>query len=159
MYKRQGHINIAAAGGPTWERCCQALGKSEMLTDPKFVTGQARSDNRAELREIIEAVTATNTKAHWIDTMTKAGVPCGPINSIDETFAEPQVKHLGIATPVQHPTLGAFDIVGQPINMTAAAQPDELRPAPDPGQHSDDVLQSLGYDADAIAALRERGVV
>jgi len=154
-----GFINIAAAGGATWERCCQAIGKPEMLTDPKFVNGQARSENRAELRQTIEAVTRTQSKAYCIDTMTKAGVPCGPINSIDETFAEPQVQHLGIATKVNHPTLGAFDIVGQPINMTAAPQPDALKPAPDPGQHTEEVLQSLGYDAGAIAALRERGLV
>lgn len=153
-----GHINIAAAGGATWERFCQAIGKPELLEDPKFATGPVRSENRGELRQIIEAVTETNTKAYWIETMTKAGVPCGPINAINETFAEPQVKHLGIATKVNHHSLGAFDIVGQPINM-AVPQPDELRPAPDPGQHSDEILRTLGYDADAIGALRQRGLV
>ena len=154
-----GHINIAAAGGATWERCCQAIGKPELLDDPKFATGQTRSDNRAELREIIEAVTRTETKAHWIETMTQAGVPCGSINSIDETFAEPQVQHLGMAKPVHHPTLGGFDIVRQPINMTNAPQPEALNPAPDPGQHTEEVLESLGYDADTIASLRQRGLV
>ena len=154
-----GFINIAAAGGPTWERCCAAIGEPELLTDPKFATGQARSENRAALRQIIEAATQTQTKAYWIETLTNAGVPCGPINSIDETFAEPQVQHLGIAKKVSHPTLGAFDIVRQPINMTAVPQPDELKPAPDPGQHTEEVLQSLGYDTDTIAVLRERGLV
>ncbi|MGI9478722.1 MAG: CaiB/BaiF CoA transferase family protein, partial [Hyphomicrobiaceae bacterium] len=137
-----GHINIAAAGGATWERCCQAIGRPELLDDPKFATGQTRSDNRAELREIIEAVTRTETKAHWIETMAKAGVPCGSINSIDETFAEPQVQHLGMAKPVHHPTLGGFDIVRQPINMTNAPQLEALKPAPDPGQHTEEVLES-----------------
>jgi len=91
--------------------------------------------------------------------MTAAGVPCGPINSIDQTFAEPQVRHLGIATKVTHDELGEFDIVGQPINMTDAPQPGQLKPAPSPGQHSDEILRTLGYDDTAIAALRQRGSI
>ena len=91
--------------------------------------------------------------------MTEAGVPCGPINSIDQTFAEPQVQHLGIATKVVHDDLGEFNVVGQPINMTLAAQPEQLKPSPNPGQHTDEILQTLGYDNAAIDALRQRGTI
>src|SRR6267143_916366 len=88
-----------------------------------------------------------------------ATVPCGPINTIDQVFADPQVKHLGIRRPVDHPKLGTFDIVGQPIHMSAHPQPERLRPTPDQGEHTDEVLRQLGYDAAAIAGLRGKGVV
>jgi crotonobetainyl-CoA:carnitine CoA-transferase CaiB-like acyl-CoA transferase len=82
-----------------------------------------------------------------------------PIDTIDQTFADPQVQHLGIAKPVRHPKLGAQKVVGQPIHMSAYSQPDELRPTPDQGEHTDTVLRELGYDAAAISGLRQRGVV
>ncbi|MFT7575545.1 MAG: crotonobetainyl-CoA:carnitine CoA-transferase CaiB-like acyl-CoA transferase [Alphaproteobacteria bacterium] len=154
-----GYINIAASGGRTWEQCCKAIGKPEMIEDARFVTPALRSENRTALSSEIGDVIKTNTKAYWIEKMTEAGVPTGPINAINETFAEPQVEHLGIATPTTHKDLGTFDIVGQPINMTAAPQPGALKPAPDPGQHTQEILETLGYDADAIAALRERGLI
>ena len=96
---------------------------------------------------------------YWVELLTKAGVPCGPINTIDQTFADPQVQHLGIAEPVSHPTLGPQKVVGQPIHMSGYPQPDELRPTPDQGQHTEAVLGELGYDAKAIAGLRDCGVV
>jgi formyl-CoA transferase len=91
--------------------------------------------------------------------LNKAGVPCGPINTIDKTFAEPQVKHLGIARRVRHRKLGEIKVVGQPIQMSAAPQPEELRPSPDLGEHTDEILADLGYDSGQIAKLRERGAV
>lgn len=154
-----GYINIAAAGGRTWEQCCRTIGKPELIEDPRFVTPALRSENRGALRAIIEAETRKKTKADWIEKMTAAGVPCGPINAINETFSEPQVKHLKIAKPTTHKALGTFNIVGQPINMTDNPQPDTLQPAPDPGQHTDEILASLGYDAAAINALKDRGLV
>jgi formyl-CoA transferase len=154
-----GHINIAASGGALYERVCKALGLPQLLTDPRFDTPAGRSENRDALMAEMMKVTETNTSEHWIDVINKAGVPCGPINTIDKTFAEPQVKHLGIATKVVHDKIGEFDIVGQPINMSDAPQPDQLQPAPDPGQHTDAILQTLGYDQAAIDELRKSGVV
>ena len=78
--------------------------------------------------------------------MNDAGVPCGPINNIDQTFAEPQVQHLGIAKRVRHPTLGDIKVVGQPINLTKAPQPAEYRPTPALGQNTDEILAGLGHD-------------
>ena len=97
--------------------------------------------------------------AYWVKLMNDAGVPCGPINNIDQTFAEPQVQHLGIAKRVRHPKLGDIKVVGQPINLTKAPQPDEYRPTPELGQNTDEILSGLGHDAKSIADLRARGVV
>ncbi|MGI9523120.1 MAG: CaiB/BaiF CoA transferase family protein [Hyphomicrobiaceae bacterium] len=154
-----GHINIAAAGGALWERCCEALGAHDLLQDEAYQTAAKRSENREQLNKDISAITRTNSSRHWISRMTEAGVPSGPIYSIDETFADPQVQHLGIATKVQHADLGEFEIVGQPINMHDAPKPETLQPAPYPGQHSQEVLRGLGFDDASIDELRQRRII
>jgi crotonobetainyl-CoA:carnitine CoA-transferase CaiB-like acyl-CoA transferase len=154
-----GHINIAASGGALWSRCCEALGAEHLISDPDYATSPARSKNREALNKTLAEITKTRTSAEWIDALNKAGVPCGPINTIDKTFAEPQVRHLGIARPVDHPDLGELHVVGQPINLSNAPQPERLRPTPDSGQHTDDILQELGFDTARIADLRQKGIV
>ena len=154
-----GHINIAAAGQKIWERTAQALGAPELIKRPEYATGATRSKHRDQLNAEIEAITVTKSSAAWVDLFNEIGVPCGPIYAIDQVFADPQVKHLGIRRPVDHPKLGSFDIVGQPIHMSAFPQPERLRPTPDQGQHTDEVLHELGYDAAAIAELHGKGVV
>ncbi len=156
---RDGHINIAAAGDKMWKRFAEALGARELIDHPEHATPSLRSQNRKALNERIGAVTKTNTSAHWIAALNEAGVPCGPINTIDRTFAEPQVQHIGIARPVRHPKLGEIRVVGQPINLSDFPQPGELKPTPDLGEHTDEVLSDLGYDGKAIAALKSGGVI
>jgi crotonobetainyl-CoA:carnitine CoA-transferase CaiB-like acyl-CoA transferase len=152
-------INIAASGGGLWPRFCKALGAPDMIDDPKFATPQARAKNRAELNARIAAITREKSSEHWLRAFEEAGVPSGPINTIDAVFEDPQVRHLGIAKPVRHPALGDIEVVGQPIHLSNAPQPDELRATPGPGEHTDAVLRDLGYDAAAIADLRTRGVL
>jgi crotonobetainyl-CoA:carnitine CoA-transferase CaiB-like acyl-CoA transferase len=154
-----GHINIAASGNNLWKRFCTALGAPQLLEHPEHATPQLRSQHRKALNERIAEITKTNTSAHWIETINKAGVPCGPINTIDKTFAEPQVEHLGIARPIRHPKLGDIKVVGQPINLSDAPQPGELRPTPELGEHTEEVLANLGYDRETIATFRSSGVV
>ena len=156
---KDGYINIAAAGDKMWKRAAEALGAAALIDHPEHATPALRSQHRKALNERIADVTRTETSAHWIAALNKAGVPCGPINTIDKTFAEPQVRHLGIARPVKHHKLGDIEVVGQPINLLDFPQPEALQPTPDLGQHTDDVLSGLGYDAAAIAALKSGGVV
>ncbi len=104
--------------------------------------------------------TRKRTSTDWADLLTRAGVPCGPIYSIDQTFNDPQVKHLGIARTVEHASLGTLGVVGQPINLSAAPQPRTLRlPTPELGEHSEELLGMLGYDEAAIARLTQSGTV
>jgi crotonobetainyl-CoA:carnitine CoA-transferase CaiB-like acyl-CoA transferase len=154
-----GLINIAASGDALWRRFCETIGASELLSHPDHATNELRSHNRKALNERIAAITKSQPSAHWVKLMNDAGVPCGPINSIDQTFAEPQVRHLGIAKAVRHPELGDIAVVGQPIVLTDAPQPDAYRPTPALSQHTDEILKALGYDAGAIAGLRSRGVI
>lgn len=154
-----GHINIAASGNNLWKRFCGALNAPQLLDHPEHATPALRSQHRKALNERISEITKTNTSAHWIEKINKAGVPCGPINTIDKTFAEPQVQHLGIARPVKHPRLGDIKVVGQPINLSDFPQPKELKPTPEMGEHTDQVLASLGYDKQGIEKLRTGGVV
>jgi crotonobetainyl-CoA:carnitine CoA-transferase CaiB-like acyl-CoA transferase len=154
-----GHINIAASGDQLWKRFCEAAGATSLLSEPDYATSELRSRNRKTLSERIGLVTKTRSSADWVKLLNDSGVPCGPINSIDQTFAEPQVRHLGIAKPVRHPTLGEIRVVGQPINLTKAPQPAEYRPTPELGQHTDEIMASLGHDAKAIAGFRSRGAI
>jgi formyl-CoA transferase len=154
-----GYINIAASGQNLYKRCMHALGAPELIDHPEHVTPQLRSQNRKAVNERIAALTRTNTSAHWIAALNKAGVPCGPINTIDKTFEEPQVQHLGIARGIKHPKLGEIKVVGNPINLTATPQPKKLRPTPELGQHNNAVLKSLGMSAKKIKELRAGGVI
>jgi formyl-CoA transferase len=96
---------------------------------------------------------------YWLKVMDKAGVPCGPINTIDKVFADPQVQHLGIATPIDHPKYGPQKVVGQPIHLSRYPQPEKLRHTPEMGEHTDEILEALGYDKAAIGALRAKRAV
>ncbi|HEX7966817.1 MAG TPA: CoA transferase [Stellaceae bacterium] len=155
---KDGHINIAAAGGEMFQRLCKVLGAEDMAKDPAYADDKGRLKNRDKLNAAIEEITKTKTSAEWIRLINDAGVPSGPIYRMDEVFADPQVKHIGIAQPVDHPKLGRLDLVGQAVTLSRT--PSKLHSAtPERGEHTDAVLRELGYDDAAIAALRSKGVV
>ncbi len=154
-----GYINIAASGDSLWERFCKAAGATDLLSNPDFTSPALRTRNRPALNARLAEIMRARTNDQWVALMDKAGVPCGPINTIDKVFADPQVQHLGIAKPVDHPKYGAQKVVGQPIHLSRYPQPDKLQHTPDAGEHTVEVLTALGYNADAIAALRAKGAV
>ncbi len=155
-----GHINIAASGGALYARMCQALGREELITHEDYRSGGRRSKNRKAMNAEIASVTRHKTSAEWIEIMNEAGVPCGPINTIDKTFADPQVQALGIAKPVDHPKLGEIRVVGQAVNLDRTPQPAKMRmPTAELSEHTEEILTELGLGADEVASLRERKVI
>ena len=153
-----GHINIAASGDTIFARLCREFGFPELIDDPHYKTGEARSANRAALNERIAAVSRTQSSATWVARLEAAEVPCGPIYAMDEVFADPQVKHLGMAQAVEHATLGRIEIVGQAIKLSRTPAKLETATA-GLGEHTDAVLAELGYEPGAIASLRDRKVI
>jgi crotonobetainyl-CoA:carnitine CoA-transferase CaiB-like acyl-CoA transferase len=154
-----GYINVAAAGDAVWQRFCKAAGAADLLTDPLYSTPEARSKNRKALNARLVEIVRAKPSEHWLTLCDKAGVPCGPINTIDKVFADPQVQHLGISTPIDHPKYGPQKVVGQPIHMSRYPQPEKLVHTPEPGEHTAEILKDLGYDEASIAALREKRAV
>jgi formyl-CoA transferase len=153
-----GHINIAATGQAMWARLCKALGAEHLLDDVEFQTDAVRSKNRVRLNKELAAITATRISVEWMRALNDAGVPCGPIYSIDQVFADEQVRHLGLAQTVSHPALGAIQLVGQPVHLSRT--PSKLRTAaPEKGEHTDEILREFGYDDGAIADFRRRNIV
>jgi crotonobetainyl-CoA:carnitine CoA-transferase CaiB-like acyl-CoA transferase len=153
-----GHMNIAASGQQMYRRLCDALGVPQLIDDPRFKTPPDRSKNRAVLTEELEKATRTKSSQHWVDVLNKAGVPCGPIFNVKEVFDDPHVKHLKLATTVRHPRLGELEVQNLPVTLSRT--PGAVRtPAPDVGQHTDEILGELGYSKEEIAAIRRDGVV
>ncbi|MGQ7792173.1 CaiB/BaiF CoA transferase family protein [Faunimonas sp. B44] len=154
-----GHINLAVTGHTMWVRFCKSLGAEELLTDPLFETNDKRSKNRDALNAEIERRLAGRTSADWITLFTEAGVPCGPIYSVDQVFADPQVQHLGIAQSIEQPSMDReITLVAQPITLSRTGSRLAV-PPPEIGQHSDEILSEFGFGADEIRALHEGGVV
>ena len=155
---KDGYINIAAGGQHIWKRVCAALEMPERYEDPRFATPGRRSKNRDELTLVLEEKLQTKTAAEWVDILNAAGVPTGPILTIDQVFANEQVQHLGIATPLSHPHLGAIQVLGLPTTLSRT--PGAVRtPAPEKGEHTEAILRELGMSGEEIQQLRADGVV
>jgi formyl-CoA transferase len=153
-----GHFNIAAASTRVWERLCDALGKPEWKERPEWNTSAKRSADRKALNAAIGEITRHKPSAHWVELLEEAGVPCGPINTIDQVFADPQVQHLGIASPVTSRKGGDMKLVASPINMEGVSK--KIRTATaDAGQHTEEILRSIGYSDAQVAVMRDKGVI
>jgi len=151
-----GLINVSAMG--TWARFCDTIGAPELASDDRFAEPGARLDHRDDLRVALEAVLARAPTAQWVERLTAAGYPAGPVLGIDEVFADPQVHHLDVVAVVRHATDGDIAVLRHPVHLSAT--PTSVRAAAAvPGSDTLAVLRELGYDPAAIAALLEVGAV
>ncbi len=154
---KDGYVNIAPMAS-MWPKFCAVMALEDMEQDENFATPGARFRHRQEVDQRIEKVTVTRPTAHWVDILNAAGIPCGPIYQMDEVFGDEQVKHLGVAQTVDSPGRGDTSILAQPVTLERT--PSRLAVgSPELGQHVIEILDELGYPADQITALREKGVV
>jgi formyl-CoA transferase len=153
-----GYINIATTGGKIWERCAQAIGAPDLITHPDYATGPARSKNRDALNAAISACTEKRTTEEWVNDLNAAGVPCGPIYSVDQMFADAQVKHLGLAQDVPNDQNRKITLVAQPFTLSRTPSHMAARP-PEVGEQTEELLAEFGFGAEEIAELRRGKVV
>jgi crotonobetainyl-CoA:carnitine CoA-transferase CaiB-like acyl-CoA transferase len=156
---KDGYLIIGGATDRLWVRLCEALELSALARDPTYATNQQRVARRAEIVRLLEARLVEKTRKEWEAILAPTGVPCGAINQMDEVFADPQVRHLGMVWEAIHPETGPIRMVRNPV--TFSEMPVDLRrPPPRLGEHTAEVLgELLGYSAAEVGALRAAGVV
>jgi len=156
---RDGYLIIGAGNERLWKAFCEVIGAPEWTDDPRFDTNLKRVERREELVRLIEERLGARSRDEWIAAFAAAGLPTGPINTIDQVFADPQVLHRGMVQEVEHPTAGRVKLVGVPVKFSRT--PGEIRlPPPGLGEHTDEVLgQILNLGGEELAALRSEGVI
>ncbi|MEL6571633.1 MAG: CoA transferase [Pseudomonadota bacterium] len=153
-----GSIALAPSNDGVYRKLLAVLDMEHLLDDDRIDTNEKRMKDRTLMREILEPVFKTKDSDHWIATLNAAGVPAGPILSVPGVFADPQTRHREMVMPVDHGDHGIVQMLGFPMKFSE--DPCEVRhPAPDLGEHSADVLQEAGFDAEEISELVERGIV
>jgi crotonobetainyl-CoA:carnitine CoA-transferase CaiB-like acyl-CoA transferase len=151
-------VNVCADPQPIWERFCRAVDGDDLLRDPKFADDQFRARNGDAVIEAMSEKLRKRGSKEWIERLNRCGVPCGPINRIDQVFSDPQVRHLGMVSKVDHPILGEIALVGQPVTLEGTPSR-AAGAAPELGEHTDQVLRLLGHGDSRIEELRRCRVI
>ena len=147
-----GHINVASAGAAMWDRLCTELQAEDLRENADYSSEAGRLQHREALHEALNQYFSTRTSNEWIEALNNAGVPCGPINQIDQVFADEQVKHLGMAKPISHPILGNTHVVNNAVRMSSVSDM-EYHPTPERGEHTAQILKEFGYTDQEIQTL------
>lgn len=158
---RDGSIAVALRGGikDQWPLFCAAIDRVDIIDDPRFIDGWSRTQNYRELEPIMSAAMKTKTTQEWVEELEQAGIPCGPVNTIDQVASDPQIAARNMFIDVKHPTAGMFKVVNSPFKFSRTHYKVE-RAAPELGEHTSEILSQLpGMTQDKISRLRDSGVI
>ncbi len=154
---KDGFLNVSVGNDEIFRRFCEALGRPELARDARFAANPGRVENRAQLEPLLESIFRTRTTSEWQWALDEHAVPAGPVYRISEITRNPQVRSRGMVLELPHPKAGTIRQFGPPFRSRHERAPHT--PPPLLGEHTDDVLASIGYSADRIAELRRAGVV
>ena len=141
-----------------WSRLCDLLEADELRNNPDYANDDLRSQNREALNAELQEYFRTRSSTEWIEALNDAGVPCGPIYKMDEMWSDPHIEHLEMSRPVDHPALGRLEVLRHATNMSGTPKM-PYRPAPEIGEHTDEVLREFGFSDDEIEIMRKEHVV
>jgi len=159
FHAREGFFCLAVGNDGQWQKLCRLLGRSELAVDPRFATNPARVQHRDVLIPMLQEVFVTQDSAFWLREIAAAGIPCGPVQTIDQVFADPQVLARNMVWTVPHPAVGEVRLTGSPLKLSETPVAYRTHP-PLLGEHTDEVLTSLlGYAPEEVARLRAEGAV
>lgn len=156
---KDDYVLIGVGSDDLWVKFCKVMDMPELAEDPRFRTNTDRVANRKECIRIVSEQVAKKEVAYWVEKCEEAGIPCGPINTLDKVFAHPQTKARKMVEEIDHPTAGRIKLVGIPVKLSET--PGAVRlPPPLLGQHTEEVLKELcGYNDEEIASLRREGII
>ena len=153
-----GDLVIAGGNDEIWRRLCHALDLDQIAADPKFKTNRDRVQHYDELRPLLDRTLRSRSRAEWLKRLADAGVPCGSVREISEVLDDPQIAAREMVAELEHPTVGRARVIASPVKLSET--PSSVRtPPPTLGQHTEMVLDELGYDRESRAALKAAGVI
>jgi crotonobetainyl-CoA:carnitine CoA-transferase CaiB-like acyl-CoA transferase len=141
-----------------WRGMLDVVGKPEWAEDARFRDRHGRQKNHDQLNDMLQEIFRGGARADWLRKLEQRDVPAAPLNTMDEVFADPQVREYGFPIEAEHPVMGKMKLVGSGVDLSRTP-PAVTLPPPMLGEHTEEILEKLGYDAARIARLRENGVV
>jgi crotonobetainyl-CoA:carnitine CoA-transferase CaiB-like acyl-CoA transferase len=155
---KDGYLTIGATGAKRWRQFCHLLGTEEWLDDPRFQTNGDRFANRFVLQELINEKLQARTVDEWEQFLNEAGIPAGPVYTMDSALNHPQTRHREMVVERPHPVLGTVSLLGLPVKFSETPAGVDRIP-PELGEHTDEILDEIGLDAEQMRHLREQGIL